>query len=69
MVWLKCEEGPVECLVAELWAVRLDWCLWRRGGLGSSVWQEDPNEEWEEDGVCPEGQEEASDESCVGVSD
>lgn len=41
--------------------VRLDWPLWRRVGLGSSIWQEDQNEKWEEDGVCPEGQEEAPD--------
>lgn len=62
MVWVECGEGPMECLVGRLWAVRLDWCLRRRGRLGSSVWQEDHKEEWEEDGVCPEGQEEAPDE-------
>lgn len=50
--------------------VRLDGPLQRRVGLGISIWQEDQNEEWEEDGVCPEGQEEPlTSELCVGASD
>lgn len=50
--------------------VRLDGRLRSRAGLGSTIWQEDQIEGWEEDGVCPEGQEEPlTSELYVGVSE
>lgn len=61
---VKAERAEAEqCSAEQPWSGR-------RAGLGSSAWQADQSKEWEEDGVCPEGQEEAlTHELCMGACD